>query len=85
VTTPVPLRPIDRRDERAWEELMALAPLLDDAVGAAWCLIGAQMVRIHAALAGVGSPRLSRDVDLPRRLAHSNGRHEGDRHAARVA
>jgi hypothetical protein len=64
VTTPAAVRLLDRRDERAWEELLTLAPLLEEEVAGAWCLIGAQMVRVHDALAGVESPRLSRDLDL---------------------
>jgi hypothetical protein len=58
------LRPFDLRDERAWEELLALAPELEEIVGDAWCLIGAQMVRVHAALAGAPTPHLTRDLDL---------------------
>lgn len=55
---------LDPQDERSWEEFLAIAPLLDEAVGEAWCLIGAQMVRVHATLAGLDPPRLSRDLDL---------------------
>ena len=55
---------LDRQDERAWKEFLVIASLLDAAVGEAWCLIGAQMVRAHAALAGADPPRLSRDLDL---------------------
>jgi hypothetical protein len=58
------IKPIDRQDERAWEELFAIAPLLDSEVPEAWCLIGAQMVRVHAAIADAPAPRVSRDVDL---------------------
>jgi hypothetical protein len=55
---------LDPQDERSWEEFLAIAPLLDEAVGEAWCLIGAQMARVHATLAGVDPRRLSRDLDL---------------------
>jgi hypothetical protein len=64
VIAPALITPVDLRDEHAWEELLAIAPLLDEEVGEAWCLIGAQMVRVHAALAHVPPPRLSRDLDL---------------------
>lgn len=64
MSEPALISALDRQDERAWEELLAIAPLLDAAVGDAWCLIGAQMVRVHAALAGVEPLRLSRDLDL---------------------
>ena len=55
---------IDAQDERAWETFLSLAPMLDAAVGAAWCLIGAQMVRVHAARRDAQPLRLTRDLDI---------------------
>lgn len=58
--TVIELPAMPPRQQQAWHVLLDLA----DADVAHWCLIGGQMVYVHAAEAGVTTPRPTLDVDV---------------------